>query len=317
MVCKITVFEAAVRQLYCQPELSQELEFFCSVCAVVAVVGVCGGLLMLCVPLPGYRPFFRELSRLPDCSMLEEPLMAVDPPMAVDSPMAVLTYKDKMSSGLMLVVGVGELLVSVIVFVALLDAHPLLDKLLFAWTLPLAVAVVANFFLGLAVIKKLMKGHSEAREWLAGMWVDDKWVAGHVTRAAMIAMCSVSRIELMHALRAAGMPVPDRHVNFLRFQGHHQYLLADLPHLLVAIAMLLIGFDAEQGLTGEHSKAVGILGIAKTVVCISFGLLRKKIGRDATLLGTLPSPSPSSSPSPTDPPVLPDERGNDRRSTVS
>ena len=91
------------------------------------------------------------------------------------------------------------------------------------------------------------------------------------------------------------------------------------PHLLVAIAMLWIGFDAEKdeleyfkNLFGfdssqgkfEGSIFIGVLGIAKTVIFITFGLFRKK-------LGNLPGPAPE----PLQDPLLPDERGDDRRST--
>ena len=121
--------------------------------------------------------------------------------------------------------------------------------------------------------------------------------------------------------------MPSAHFDFLRFAGDHHYLMADMPHVLVAIAMLWIGFDPnaenldnlknllgfDSGSTGwfsEGSIVIGVLGIAKTVIFVAFGLFRKKLGslpRQATTLDPLLGPL-------LDP--LPDGRGDVQRVTV-
>ena len=109
--------------------------------------------------------------------------------------------------------------------------------------------------------------------------------------------------------------MPDAHFDFLMYQiGQHQYLLADLPHLMVAIALVWIGFAPSgaatntdeyvqmcgagsllSGLGHMHpivgagasgsersdygSILLGCLSIGKTVACWMLKLMRKRCGK--------------------------------------
>jgi hypothetical protein len=64
--------------------------------------------------------------------------------------------------------------------------------------------------------------------------------------SSVIFETQVTRIETMAVLRCAGMPISDDHFIFLKFQGLHHILLADVPHLLVSTAMFSIGFDTSS-----------------------------------------------------------------------
>ena len=213
---------------------------------------------MVCGPRWSFnKTFMRKLDELHEPPQVGKPDQTVR-----------LKTRQKMTTLGMLVVGLVDFLLNLVVAVALTRC-PQLRWLLLAWVLPLAITAVSNLVLGWKAIRKLEKSHSGASDWRHE----------HVTFLTIIVFCSVSRIESMAALGAAGMPMPSEHFDFLRFAGDHHYLMADMPHVLVAIAMLWIGFDPnaenldnlknllgfDSGSTGwfsEGSIVIGVLGIA-------------------------------------------------------
>ena len=136
-----------------------------------------------------------------------------------------------------------DLLWDVIVCLALMNCD-VLQPLLIAWTSSLVVTVLSNLCVGWRVLRKLGRSHRTA----------EKWIGDRPFLTTLVLFASASRIESLSVLRCLGMRMPDRHFNFLRFEGAHHYVLADLPHLMVAIAMLWIGFEPYDVATHQNCK---------------------------------------------------------------
>ena len=146
-----------------------------------------------------------------------------------------------------------DLLWDVTVCLALMNCD-VLRPLLIAWTSSLVVTVLSNLCVGWRVLEKLERGHPSAAA----------WIRPNIVLTTLVLFASASRIESLSVLRCLGMRMPDRHFNFLRFEGAHQYVLADVPHLMAAIAMLWIGFKPED--TTTHQSRKPLRGLALLVI---------------------------------------------------
>jgi hypothetical protein len=284
-------------------QISPTQHGFTVLCAIVAIFAIVGGVSMLpdyshacchrCTP----STFKYKLNRLPDGLHTD-----------VADRQSLLTV-------VMMFVGMADLLLELFLCAALIGCGPL-EWLLGARVSTLVVTVLCNFYLGNLILEKFSSQGEGGEESTAAT----RWFKHHGCRATMIWFFSLTRIESMAVLgcRFCGreaLPMPDAHFDFLMYQiGQHQYLLADLPHLMVAIALVWIGFAPSgaatntdeyvqmcgadsllSGLGQMHpivgagasgsersdygSILLGCLSILKTVACWMLKLMRKRCGK--------------------------------------
>lgn len=137
----------------------------------------------------------------------------------------------------------------------------------------LVLTVVTTIYLSVHTLSQIQRDSPEANE----------WVLSHRAGVALVIIASASRLDSMATLRLelcgkmmVDFPMGDRYFHFLRNAGMYHYLIEDIPHGMISIALLAMAEGGET--TCEHqSVLLAALSLAFASFSIVFGVVSKAV----------------------------------------
>ena len=171
----------------------------------------------------------------------------------------------------MFILGIWDLIVDVALCYALYGCGQWILMACVASTLLLTV--VTTLYLSMQALKQIQSDSPEAQE----------WVLSHRVGVALIVIASASRLDSMATLRLelcgrmiVDFAMGDRYFHFLRNGGMYHYLIEDIPHGVVSIALLAMADGGET--TCEHQpETMAALSLAFSGFSIVFGVVSKAV----------------------------------------
>jgi hypothetical protein len=114
------------------------------------------------------------------------------------------------------------------------------------------------------------------------------WVAEHDKLVACVGIAASSRLDMIAILRLklggkvrCGLPMEDKHFHFCRHAGMYHYLIEDMPHALIGIAVSEWGDKRlhckSHGLFAEYAKWFALGSAGLSACSIVFGLVNKAV----------------------------------------
>jgi len=112
-----------------------------------------------------------------------------------------------------------------------------------------------------------------------------QWYRRNGTLATLVIIASASRIESMAILRLQlsgrrliDFPMAHKYFNFLQYAGMYHYLVEDVPHISLSIALLAMSQEEECELASSvpfSAHTTAYLSIATSMFSILYGVVRK------------------------------------------